>query len=49
VERALLARASEIEKDDVIASANMDAETVAVVQVVLAAEFRALAAELHHW
>ena len=49
VQRALIARAKEIEKDDLIISANMPAEVVAAVRVILAAEFRALAEELGHW
>lgn len=49
VERALIARAKEIEQDDLTTSANMSPEVVTAVQVILAAEFRALAEELHWW
>jgi hypothetical protein len=49
VERALNARAKEIEEGDLSSSANMSPKVVTAVQVMLAAEFRTLAEELHWW
>lgn len=49
VQRALRERAKEIEQGDLTFSANMSPEVVTAVQVILAAEFRALAGELGHW
>ena len=49
VERALRARATAIEQGDLVTSANMSPEVVTAVQVILAAELRAFAAELAHW
>lgn len=49
VELALKERAAAIERDGLAEAADMDPAVTGALQVILPAEFRALAAELHHW